>query len=116
LHTRVFANLARRFKLVVIIASPRTYVVPESRFDLRETVLYLYHFINGCDDARYGAIDALFPAAVGKHDLSGLVQVAAPIEPFVAARAQDPKIADAIFVYDCHHGLAVYERDVGFTG
>src|SRR5271170_234037 len=59
--------------------------------------------------------DALFSAAVGKHDLGGLVQVATPIGPLVAARAQNPEIANPIFVDDRHYGLPVLERDVGFT-
>jgi hypothetical protein len=54
---------------------------------------------SGTDEGRPPhSLTGLIRAAIRKHDLRRLIQVPAPVGPFVAAGAQDPKVANAVLV------------------
>src|ERR1017187_788142 len=54
--------------------------------------------------------------AIGEHNLRSLVQIPPPVGPFVPARTEHPKVAQAVLIEQRQVFLAVVQRDIGLAG
>ena len=58
--------------------------------------------------------EQLVSGTFGKHDLRGLVEISAPVCPFMPTGTQYPEISNPVLIEERHHLLAVLQRNVGF--